>query len=595
MSERIAATVNHYGLAEEAVVYAGGTLEAAGIRPASDVDLCVSPEAFRALREAGGWVEGRCDDGQPKLQRSGDGEHMPVEVVSNWGEGYSYEDLRRGSFRKDDICFAGLDAVYAWKQDKGRPKDTVDLALIKERLYARPLPDEMVARQLEFMRQHAPQSLHDHPALKVGANGLVIVDTLYGRDSQGPARRYSGLVEKDIPVFGHTCFHSAGGIKHLAQQVRLSNERRRQQGLPPLYSEADLAALYALFPYHDAIIGDGRVNDETKSAELVRQHLILGGSDMDDIPERAAVGVKGTIYDDIARVQSAHIGGEYAHIQETAKGLDLGNLPEAFSPLESFWMCVEDLCRAKAGHDRILAIRAEELGVTITDLETALAVVDSSPATIAAFASKTNNCGLLHSGHKYPGTYEMDDPEVRQEHALCLHGIAQRVKDGDLTASDLLGVIHRHIDAIAEKMSARARRSASGVPNQAQPGEPNLNSGTRNAFALVEMAAASGPAIDLQGSLLGLAGILESIDNQHVPAVVGGLEQQMSLLESCIAEIQANINDQNRQQAEARIELLRRAIDSLAGAASTLSEGDNSVRGHNEEYRRDIGAVPDPE
>lgn len=66
------------------------------------------------------------------LRLGGDDRHMAVEVATDWGDGYSYDALKKGDFVKKDVHYAGLDAVYAWKQDHGRQKDAPDIDLIKK-------------------------------------------------------------------------------------------------------------------------------------------------------------------------------------------------------------------------------------------------------------------------------------------------------------------------------------------------------------------------------------------------------------------------------------------------------------------------------
>lgn len=564
MSEQIAATVNQYGLAGEAIVIASGTLQAAGIRQAADVDMCVPPETFRALRDTSGWVETRCDDGLLKLEHEGSEGLMPAEVFIDWGEGYSYADLNDGSFKMNGARFAGLDKVYAWKQDKRRPKDLTDLDLIKNRLFEGLLPQEMTAEELEFINQNVPEHLHGHPALQVAANGLVIVTTLYGRSADGLARRYSGSVEKDIPVFGHTRFHSAGGVERFRRQLKLSNARRAAAGLPSLYNDSDILAIVSAIANHDIIIGDGRGNDENKSGEVVYRHLIQAGCS-DGIPEKSRAGVKKTKFDDIKMSQGSGVESAYGVVEDTVQSLDIGSLPEPYSAEESYWMSMEDLSRAKAGFDRILVRQAKKLGVIITDLKTALLVIDSDPEVTAAFEAKLRSCASLHANWRYPDICELDNPEARRAHAAKLTAIADRIAAGELTALDSLEVVREHVAEMASIFS---------VPDDSHQG--------------YQYQETSSP-MDLMAASIGqVATILERAKDQQIPTIINDITERMAAIENRIAQLQANVDEQNSQQLEPQIDLLQKAHYALSGALATLESGGNIAR-YLDEYIGNLG------
>lgn len=586
MSERIASTVKYLGLESDGIVVAGGVLEAAGIRQTSDVDLCVSDERFRQLRESGQWTEGRCADGRPILRVQA-GEHMAVEVAAGWGEGYSHKQLKEGDFVKDGVHYAGLDTVYAWKQDNTRPKDAPDIDLIKGRLLERPMPEEMSAREMEFLKSLAPENLHDHPALRVAANGLLLVTTLYGRDYNGPVRRYTGDVERDIPAFGHTRFHTAGGLVRLRDQIDASDARRKRLGLPSLYSESDKAALFALYAYHDAIIG-ARGTEERKSAELVRLHLIIAGSDFDDIPDKAKTGVEDTIFDDKAGKQTGG-GRKYRVVGDTTKGIDLGNLPSPLSPLESVWMGVEDLCKVRAGYDRLLARRAEELGVTIHDLEVALAVADSSPETRAAYGDKMGRAAGLHQNHTYSGLWELDNPQTRHEHAACLRGVSQRVSSGELSPSDSLDVIKSHVAAQYERQNAR---SGGRVINP--PVVVDLKLGHRHSAPAIgprlgKAAFSKSTPETNAASLLDIASGLAEIQERIIGGVANDTLGCISSLEASIAAIQEAAGSYSvGQPAVECLGLLSEAAAKLRTIVSILGD-DDGLKGILEAYISNLG------
>lgn len=112
--------------AGELVVVSGAVLQQLGIRPAYDIDIAVTDEVFEYLTSLPGWQEVRKYGLLPDRVRTTYG---LIDAGIGWGE-WNMDELLSDSIRFEDIAFASLDKVAAWKRQRNRIKDRDDLDLI---------------------------------------------------------------------------------------------------------------------------------------------------------------------------------------------------------------------------------------------------------------------------------------------------------------------------------------------------------------------------------------------------------------------------------------------------------------------------------
>lgn len=439
MSERIANHVRGLGLENKAIVVGSGPLDAE-IRQAHDVDLTVDAETYRALREGHVWQEIINEDGQRLLQND------DVEIGVNWA-GKDVENLWDKGFDVQGVRFAGLHDVYAWKQDKNRPKDHDDLALIRERLYDKPLPPHMLEYELARIQELVPDDMRNEPALTLAANGLYIVRTIFG-DHTDRLHTYSGSIEThDVPSGFHEYWHSAGGVERLNRHIMRVNQGRLAVGQSILFTRSDHLASLIAYSYHDSRMGDGRQSDnptgfdELKAAETVERHMTLAGFTHDHMPEKSYVGIRATGYNEERKTQDIDPSRGYLHIQEGVTGTDLGSLPEPNFITTTMHLTIEDLCRVGAKLGCPLAIKAEQQGTRITSIEQGLAIVDSDPVLRKMFGDRLIGSSSFCKDHKFPESWTLDNKSIRAKNSRFVKHLGKRIKKtnkkyGALTATE---------------------------------------------------------------------------------------------------------------------------------------------------------------
>lgn len=108
------------------VVYGAAPLAAVGLRETNDIDLLVSGEIFKQLKERGWKMINKGPNDTPLTREV-------FEAHDTWSfSAYNptLEDLLKNSFEVDGVPFASLGDVRKWKTATGRQKDLDDIKLI---------------------------------------------------------------------------------------------------------------------------------------------------------------------------------------------------------------------------------------------------------------------------------------------------------------------------------------------------------------------------------------------------------------------------------------------------------------------------------
>ncbi|HKX72811.1 MAG TPA: hypothetical protein VJM32_02265 [Candidatus Saccharimonadales bacterium] len=434
MSERISNHVKNLGLESRAIVVGDGLLDEF-VRPVHSLDVAVDSDTYRQHRELHDWHEVQTQDGRNVLTR-GD-QTMSI----GWGDATA-EELGERGFIEQGVRYAGLPDVYSWKQQAGHEQDLDDLALLRERLYDRPLPLAMIHRERAYIDEIKPLDLPDHAALAVAANGLYVVRTIFG-DKNHRVHTYSGSVETgDVLAGYHEYWHSAGGAERVARHITKVNQGRLAVGQSVLFTPADSYAAIAGFAYHDSRMGDGRQStnpdgfDELRAAQMAARHLELAGCTDDDMPRKSYNGIRATGFNEATKSQDIDPSRGDEHIQVALAGTDLGTFAEPGFALETIHLTIEDLTRIGAGFDRPLGKKIKALGTPVTTIPQALAIIDTDPALVQDFAKRLAGSAGFCKSYTYNPQWTLDRPGLRTQNADFIKNLADALAQGRMNATE---------------------------------------------------------------------------------------------------------------------------------------------------------------
>lgn len=514
--------VLYLGLPQESTVVVGSrTIEAVvgpDIRRGADTDLVVPDEAYRHLRERPEMEEIiEPSDGYRHLV--GDG----YDIATTRG-GKTGEELIAGGYSHRGVNLAGLPDIYAFKQrgdrppEKGDPhKDQRDLTIIQDRLYsAEILPDAILEEQLRFIRKYMPERLHGRPELKVAANGLYIVSTLFGIES-GTVRTYSGTVEKEaVPATYHAWKHSAFGYRAGQRNHDLRDARREaelrvagQTMSAKEREERDDERIQSgtAFANHDVILGHGReaanpkAHDEKQAAEhVVRQLRGVGVTDEHKL-QGTYQGVIVTAFTEATKGQNIDETRGHITVQHTGAGCDMYACRTSEGPINAGRLAIEDLFRVGAGYDAPLARLLKELNaklpagappIRVETPEAGALLIDTHPdypvtrtmpdGTIIkttlrnALADHYDGSSKFQRNYKFPKRWLVGDPAMQGQNADELAATAEGVRNGTINAVESLQRLEqykqRYMDLTTAAIPAPQETSVLPVESSTSSSDP---------------------------------------------------------------------------------------------------------------------------
>lgn len=441
---------------EESVVVGSNAIkEALGedFRTPHDVDVAVSPDAFSYLRDQDGWAERRSENGGVLITNG------EVEVGLGWNDDtQTYEKLRERSWvTESGILVAGLSDVFAYKTKRGTEKDEQDLAAMRERLQnpaASPLSERVTAREADVIYNCLPEHVRDHPdvrqGIREGAEGMLIVNTLYGDPEIGNVNQIVGDLEKPeyrVPATYHNGHDLPHDVRRLTQHMDDVNEADAAAGRPLTFSPGDYGDGVAAETLTDSVYGFGRRPkkqdpknpvryDEFRSAELARSRALQLGSS----PERAERQfnlVHGTAFTEGTGEQL----GKYSDdpLVQAICGVDLQSLSEKGL---AFPLIVEDGFADRWSKARTAGKVADENNVTITTIDEGYqfydTYADAKPSdapggpTVREYAvgRLRSNAGFAGWGYQYPPTWTRENKEQRLRNAARYYEAADAFENG---------------------------------------------------------------------------------------------------------------------------------------------------------------------
>ncbi len=127
-AQEIIQRVKELGLPEsQYIVFGSAPIALAGLRETNDIDLLVTPGLREQLANAG-WKE----------VQKGENDHPVTRGVFEAHDAWNFDsyqptlsELLSRAVVQDGVAFAALEDVRLWKEAAGRPKDMVDLELIR--------------------------------------------------------------------------------------------------------------------------------------------------------------------------------------------------------------------------------------------------------------------------------------------------------------------------------------------------------------------------------------------------------------------------------------------------------------------------------
>ncbi|MFQ6227902.1 hypothetical protein [Nocardia sp. NPDC002869] len=291
-------------MAHEAVVVGRGAIDLALGRemPSSSpedrpekVEISVSEKAFTYLGRQSGWSARPAADGSSALLVRG-----ALIVSTEPGEGLSHSELAHHTrVTPDGVRFVSLPYEFARMHRNGSARDMAELNRIRHRLLDQsrgPLPDHVIAREIELIRSTLPDTLFENlspaehaevkRAIRLAANGLHTTYTLYGghpdllRDGEIVENQIIG----DLEHADHgtlATYHNGAGVLGDLRLLQKHLDNLTAQGVPiTLQDRLDVMVAEV---YSDAVYGNGRRSDnpkgfdELRSAALLEAHALASG------------------------------------------------------------------------------------------------------------------------------------------------------------------------------------------------------------------------------------------------------------------------------------------------------------------------------
>lgn len=454
--------VHSLGLPEGSLLVIGSsaieTVVGPDIRRGQDLDFVADEGVYGYLRNQRGMEEVVSPDGFRHLVQD------DIDVSLSWG-GKSVEQLREGSYTHNGVAMAGLPDVYEYKEHRGEPKDLADLQIIRDRLYGdKPLPLGMLKGETEFVESCLPEHLHGRPELQVAANGLYIVRTVFG-DESNTVRSYNGPVEQGaVPATFHAWEHTAFGLRDGQRNIDVVNDRRVQQGQEPLYDDDDRVAHAAGYGNHDVILGHGRralnptAHDEQQAADLSVRHLEAVGVTKTVVLEKTHATTKATTFNEDTKAQDIDPARGHVLNQELGAGSDASSFRRADGSVRAVKLVPEDLSRVGAGYDKPLQRLRDELnsqlpeGVPPTQIRSAedgLVLADEHPdypvikngvqmTLREAVADHFESSERFMRNFTFPSSWGLGERATQMQHADFMGDLAVKVRSGEITGQEAL-------------------------------------------------------------------------------------------------------------------------------------------------------------
>lgn len=110
-------------------VFGSGPMAARGLREANDIDIVVTTELFRKLKEEGVYKAESLRDRHEVLHRD------DVRLYDSWApDSWDIDEMIREADIIEGVPFVKIETVLEWKQIRNQDKDKIDIQLIEKYL-----------------------------------------------------------------------------------------------------------------------------------------------------------------------------------------------------------------------------------------------------------------------------------------------------------------------------------------------------------------------------------------------------------------------------------------------------------------------------
>lgn len=451
------------GIIKDGVVVGSSALNAAlpelGRHP-QDIDLTISEDAYRHLRQQSGWEEVEGPSG-PRILKD------QFDVGIGWGDATAEELKERSWQTPEGVRIAGLADVYTWKQSRGMEKDERDTAAIRERLQdpaQGPLPSHLTEHEREAIREALPEHLRDSPdaqqMIELAANGLAITSILYGDRRIGKVNQIIGDIEKpnyNVAATYHNGFDTVEDVALLQQHldnIGASDEEHLLGAAGETYSDASYG--------NGRLAHNPKAHDELRAGNLGAAHAEAFGIDPPKI-QRLRNAILGTTFTEGSGTQQG--SNDPDRLVRSVAGIDLQILSGSKAVIAAHDIDLEDNMSARFSPNRTIGKVLAEHGVRINTTEQGLAFIDAHPdarpadapdgqTVLQAFAYRMIDNADFHDpeiGYKSPIGWTLERPEIRRENANKLRELGYKLLAGEILAQESYALAHQHAEEIRER------------------------------------------------------------------------------------------------------------------------------------------------
>ncbi|HEU4914827.1 MAG TPA: hypothetical protein VFT16_05530 [Candidatus Saccharimonadales bacterium] len=272
----------------------------------------------------------------------------------------------------------------------------------------------------------------------LGAVGLARAELRYGKDEFSP-HIYGGSYEDQVIATYHHANHPRGFIANAFRYATAVNQRR-----PGTYDREAFIRIPVIGAYHDAIMGNGRGNDERQSARLATELMTkLGFTLLADT--KTTVAIDATTWDDELKKQSVNEQKPHLEYQRLGAVPDLLPIFDRRGPYEGICVLIEDM--SKRLHDQILTREAGALGMSLVGvtIDDCLQLVDQSPVLREKYGR------MLAGQIPFYESFKPGDPDLDQyfpgrgDNIVLLREVSDAYNAGRLSAHDTLLVTREYM------------------------------------------------------------------------------------------------------------------------------------------------------
>ena len=214
----------------------------------------------------------------------------------------------------------------------------------------------------------------------IGGTALAFMDWRYGSNEMQP-RIYSGTVEQNVIATYHNGGHARRVMRDMFRYAVRCNEQE-----PGTYGNDNFKRFPGIAGHHDAILGNGRGNDERQSALLaVELMLRLGLASHRD--EATGIPIEATTWDVVKQTQAVDPARGHVESQRAAAVGDLMPLFDRRGPYLSVCLAPEDLSLKR--YDQIFIREADEVGFALVgaSVDDCLGLIDQRPRLREAYGN----------------------------------------------------------------------------------------------------------------------------------------------------------------------------------------------------------------